>query len=49
MFIWNNISQLDGNMDIGSLALFNIYVQDDKHLSAAQAGLITFHICCVVC
>ena len=28
-------------MDIGSLALFNIYVQDDKHLSAAQAGLIT--------
>lgn len=29
------------NMDIGSLALFNIYVQDDKHLSAAQAGLIT--------
>ena len=29
------------NMDIGSLALFNIYVQDDKHLTGAQAGLIT--------
>ena len=41
MFISEQHYNLMVNMDIGSLALFNIYVQDDKHLTAAQAGLIT--------
>ncbi|EJE01460.1 MFS transporter [Staphylococcus epidermidis] len=41
VYIGTTLANLMVNMDIGSLALFNIYVQDDKHLSAAQAGLIT--------
>ena len=41
VYIGTTLANLMVNMDIGSLALFNIYVQDDKHLTAAQAGLIT--------
>ena len=41
IYIGTTLANLMVNMDIGSLALFNIYVQDDKHLTGAQAGLIT--------
>ena len=40
IYIGTTLANLMVNMDIGSLALFNIYVQDDKHLTSTQ-GLIT--------
>ena len=38
------------NTEIGVLALFNIYVQDDMNLTGFQAGLITipYMICSLI-
>ena len=50
IYIGTTLANLMVNTEIGVLALFNIYVQDDMNLTGFQAGLITipYMICSLI-